>query len=165
MLITSTPSPLPKTPSRCYRCQFHQYCMLCRHQFPPNSLLLDNRQGLYRRTQLHIYGSPAERYPSLDKLCLRGYLWSGILAVFPNVTQLVVRDAQPSTKLRGTFDIEQPGSSTLLPKLKHIYVLPRYKQEVQDFLAVRRRYQYRKPKKLQAHFIRSVKNKWVIETM
>lgn len=90
--------------------------------------------------QLPIYSSTGDIYPRLDQLCLRGYLVGGILAPFPTITQLVVEDANPPqlpTKLNTPFDSQQPEFSTLFPGLKSVMALPRFMQEIQDFIAAR----------------------------
>ncbi|KZP26110.1 hypothetical protein FIBSPDRAFT_357035 [Athelia psychrophila] len=96
-----------------------------------------NDQDLHHQRHVPIYGSTADRYPSLDELRLRGFLERGLLAPFPTITQLIIDDIRPPTELHKIFDPQQPGFSSLLPGLRLIAAPPRFDQDIQDFFAAR----------------------------
>ena len=101
---------------------------------------LDTLALLGFASNLEAYESTIASYPKLRTLHLSGCPGRGILAAFPTIQELTIRDHFPApTNMDFALDPDQPAFLTLTPDLTRIVAARKYEESINAFCNARQR--------------------------
>ncbi|KAF7965870.1 hypothetical protein HWV62_41192 [Athelia sp. TMB] len=108
---------------------------------------LDTLALLGFASNLEIYESTTASFPKLRALHLSGCPGSGVLAAFPTIQELTIRDHLPTpTNMTFALDPNQPAFLTLTPDLARIVAARIYEEPINAFCDARQRAGLTRPK-------------------